>query len=139
MEKIEKYLMAERKGLIPSGVIEYHGIQQFQSKERGIMNPGLIEDGKSQKRYKIYRELPIFYDSEDDNIAEMNKGGIMPFEESVRAHCRYGCFLCPFATKTYYEDLKEKDPETYQRCNELMELGSEEGKRYYYYRKAKIM
>ena len=134
------------KTFIPSGVIEYIGIQKFQSKERGEMNPELHEDAKSQARYKIYSELPIFYESEEFNTELMQEYGIKPFGESVRGYNRYGCYLCPFATKQYYEDLKENDPETYQKCNRLMEIASEkqiqEGKRksrYYYYRKSKIM
>lgn len=127
------------KRFIPSGVIEYMGIQKCQSKERGKMNPERIEDAKSQKRYKIYRKLPIFYDSEEDNLKRMKEAKITPIEESVRGYNRYGCFLCPFAGEKYYRNLKKTDPDTYNRCEELMKLGSKDGKRYYYYPESKIM
>jgi len=144
MFKIETARMFYKK-FIPSGVIELIGIQKFHSKERKEMNPELIESLKSQKRYKIYQEMPLFYETEEYNTEVMKKAGINPYQGlSVRGYNRYGCFLCPFAGKKYYEDLKEKDPETYKRCIELMEIASEkkisEGKpRYYYYRKTKIM
>lgn len=134
------------KTFIPSGVIEYIGIQEFQSKDRKEMNPELKEDAKSQKRYKIYSELPIFYETEEFNTKMLEDAGIKAFGDSIRGYNRYGCFLCPFAGKNYYENLKENDPETYNRCDELMELASEkqiiEGSRksrYYYYPKTKIM
>jgi len=139
MFKIEPVRLFYKK-FVPSGVIEYIGIQKFQSKERGDMNPELKEDGKSQKRYKIYSELPIFYESEEYNTEMMVKANIEPFGNSVRGYNRYGCFLCPFAGTQYYEDLKENDNETYCKCNKLMEIASEgQEKRYYYYRKSKIM
>jgi len=125
------------KNFIPSGVIEYMGMQKFQSKERSDMNPELSEDAKSQKRYKIYSELPIFYESEEDNTKRIEAAGIKPYES--RGYNRYGCYLCPFAGIKYYEQMKVEKPELYERCNKLMQLGSEEGKRYYYYRKTKIM
>lgn len=133
------------KMFVPSGVIEFIGIQKFQSKERKEMNPELTESAKSQKRYKIYQEMPLFYKTEEYNTEVMKNAEVEPYSGlSIRGYNRYGCFLCPFAGKKYYEVLKEKDPETYKRCNELMEIGSEkqkkEGKeRYYYYRKTKIM
>ena len=139
MFKIEPVRLFYKK-FIPSGVIEYLGIQKFQSKERGDMNPELKEDLKSQKRYRIYSELPIFYESEEYNTEIIEKAGIKPFSDGMRGYNRYGCFLCPFAGSQYYEDLKENDTETYCRCNELMEIASEKkGMRYYYYRKSKIM
>ena len=128
------------KTFIPSGVIEYIGIQKFHSKERSEMDPELIEDAKSQKRYKIYREMPIFHESEEYNTEIMEKAKINPYSDSVRGYNRYGCYLCPFAGKEYYEQLKEVDIETYKKCNELMDIASEKtGSRYYYYRKSKIM
>ena len=134
------------KTYITSGVVEYIGIQKFQSKERGDMLPELKEDGKSQKRYKIFSQLPIFYETEEYNTKMIEEANIEPFYNSIRGYNRYGCFLCPFAGKTYYEDLKENDSETYCKCNELMQLASEpqiqsgERKgRYYYYPKTKIM
>jgi 3'-phosphoadenosine 5'-phosphosulfate sulfotransferase (PAPS reductase)/FAD synthetase len=134
------------KKFIPSGVNEYIGIQKFQSKERGQLNPELHEDTKSQVRYKIYSELPIFYETEEDNLKRMENTGIKPFKELIVSSNRYGCFLCPFASEEYYRKLKEKDPETYQYCCELMQIGSQksidEGKReerYYFYIKSKIM
>lgn len=134
------------KNFIPSGVIEYIGIQKFQSKERGKKNPKLHENSKSQVRYKIYSEFPIFYETEEDNLKRMINAGIEPFKELVVSSNRYGCYLCPFATEKYYQELKEKDFETYQYCCKLMEIGSQkdinEGKRegrYYFYPKSKIM
>ena len=134
------------KRFIPSGVIEYIGIQKFQSKERGEMNPKLHEDTKSQVKYRIYSEFPIFYETEEDNLKRMINAGIKPFKELVVSSNRYGCFLCPFASEKYYQKLKENDPNTYQYCCELMAIGSQkdinEGKReerYYFYRKSKIM
>jgi len=143
--KIEPVRLFYKK-FIPSGIIEYIGIQKIHSKERSEMNPELIEDAKSQKRYKIYREMPIFYESEEFNIEIMKEANIRPFNDSVRGYNRYGCFLCPFAGKEYYKQLKETDIKTYNRCNKLMEIGSQkninEGKReerYYFYPKSKIM
>lgn len=134
------------KKFIPSGVNEYIGIQKFQSKERGKLNPELHEDTKSQVRYKIYSELPIFYETEQDNLKRMENAGIKPFKELIVSSNRYGCFLCPFASEKYYQKLKEMDPKTYQYCCELMQIGSQksinEGKReerYYFYKKSKIM
>jgi 3'-phosphoadenosine 5'-phosphosulfate sulfotransferase (PAPS reductase)/FAD synthetase len=134
------------KKFIPSGVNEYIGIQKFQSKERGQLNPELHEDTKSQVRYKIYSELPIFYKTEQDNLKRMRVAGIKPFKELIVSSNRYGCFLCPFASEAYYQKLKTMDPETYQYCCELMQIGSQksidEGKReerYYFYTKSKIM
>jgi len=128
------------KTFIPSGVVEFFGIQKFQSKERAEMNPKTHEDPKSQKKYKIYSALPIFHESEEYNTQIMQEANITPFKDSVRSFNRYGCFLCPFAGKKYYEELRETDPETYNECNRLMELASEnQPERYYYYRKSKIM
>lgn len=129
------------KKFIPSGVIEYIGIQKHQSKERGELNPERIEDPlKSQKRYKIYRELPIFNESENSNTKLMREFNIEPFYKIIRGYNRYGCFLCPFAGEKYYKDLKKNDLSTYNRCVELMKIGSEmSDKRYYYYRKSKII
>lgn len=136
--KIEATMYFYKK-FITSGVIEYMGMQKAQSKERSEMNPDLIEDAKSQKRYKIYRELPIFNETEEDNLKRMKEARIKPFSESVRSFHRYGCYLCPFAGEKYYEELKINDPQIYNRCNELMKLGSKDGSRYYYHRKSKIM
>jgi len=134
------------KKFIPSGVIEYIGIQKFQSKERSEMNPELKEDTKSQVRYKIYNELSIFHETEEDNLKRIINAGIVPFNELMGSSNRYGCFLCPFASENYYKQLKEKDFETYQYCCKLMEIGSQkdiiEGKReerYFFYPKSKIM
>jgi len=128
------------KTFIPSGVIEMQGIQKEQSKERGEMNPNRIEDPKSQKRYKIYRELPVFYETEEENMEEMKKAKIKPIKDSVRSFNRYGCFLCPFAGQQYYKDLKKNDLKTYENCQKLMKCGSKKTqKQYYYYRKSKIM
>ena len=134
------------KKFIPSGIIEFLGIQKFQSKERGEMNPELKEDTKSQVRYKIYREYPIFYETEEDNLKRMRNAEIVSFNELVVSSNRYGCYLCPFASEKYYQELKEKDFETYNKCTELMEIGSQKdinmGKReerYYFYPKSKIM
>jgi len=128
------------KTYIPSGVIEYFGIQKFQSKERSKMTPELKKDPKSQKRYKIYSELPIFYESEEFSTKMMQKAQIHAFKDSVRGYNRYGCFLCPFAGKKYYEELKENDIKTYNECCRLMSIASEkQPERYYYYRKSKVM
>jgi len=76
----------------------------------------------------------------------MGAAGIKPFKELIVSSNRYGCFLCPFASEAYYQKLKTMDPETYQYCCELMQIGSQksidEGKReerYYFYTKSKIM
>ncbi|MHA1724434.1 MAG: hypothetical protein ACTSXH_06280 [Promethearchaeota archaeon] len=73
------------------------------------------------------------------NLERMEQAGIEPFNHSIRSLNRYGCFLCPFAGERYYRKLKIQYPEIYKRCEELMKLGSREGKRYYYYPKSKIM
>ena len=146
MFKIEPARMFYKQ-FIPSGVVELIGIQKFHSKERGEMNPELCEAKKSQKRYKIYQKMPVFYETEEYNTEMMKKAGIEAYSGiTVRGYNRYGCFLCPFAGKEYYEILKEKDPDTYARCNKLMEIASmkqiKEGKRksrYYFYPKTKLM
>jgi hypothetical protein len=123
-----------------SGVIEFQGIQRHQSKTRAEMIPSLVEDPKSQKTFKIFRELPIYEHSEEWNLEIMAKHNIEPFSKSVRSANRYGCFLCPYAGEQYYVDLKANDPETYNECCRLMEIASEnKEERYYYYRKSKIM
>ncbi|HDZ17107.1 hypothetical protein LCGC14_1325770 [marine sediment metagenome] len=137
------------KTFIPSGVINYIGIQKCHSKERSEMNPNLCEDPKSQKRYKIYRKMPLFYHTEEFNLFLMEKAGIEPHYDptmSSRGYNRYGCFLCPYAGEKYYKHLKKTDSKTYSRCEELMYIASERQiqagerkERYYYYRKSKIM
>ena len=148
MFKIEPTLLFY-KTFVPSGVMNYIGIQKCHSKERSEMNPELSEDPKSQKRYKVYREMPLFYETEEFNLEIMKEAGIEPHYDSAmssRGYNRYGCFLCPYAGEKYYEHLKESDNETYCRCENLMHIASEkqlqEGtrkERYYYYRKSKIM
>jgi len=136
--KIEPTLLFY-KTFFKSGVVEFVGIQKFQSKEREKMNPKRVLDKKSQKRFKIYRELPIFYETEKDNLKRIEQAGIEPFNHSIRSLNRYGCFLCPFAGERYYRELKIQCPKIYKRCEELMKLGSRKEKRYYYYPKSKIM
>ncbi|MHA1725368.1 MAG: phosphoadenosine phosphosulfate reductase domain-containing protein [Promethearchaeota archaeon] len=136
--KIETTLLFY-KTFFQSGILEFVGIQKFQSKEREKMNPEKILDKKSQKRFKIYCQLPIFYETEKDNLERMEQTGIESFNHSIRSFNRYGCFLCPFAGERYYRELKIKCPEIYKCCEELMVLGSGNEKRYYYYPKSKIM
>ena len=134
------------KTFIPSGVIEYMGMQSFQSKERAKLIPVLHDDIKSQKRYKIFSSLPIFYESELDSLNRMESFKIKPFGDSIRSFHRYGCFLCPFAGEKYYIDMVNNNPELYNECCKLMEIASEKQikdgsrkERYYFYPKSKIM
>ncbi|MHA1723315.1 MAG: hypothetical protein ACTSYC_06740 [Promethearchaeota archaeon] len=70
------------------------------------MNPKRILDKKSQKCFRIYRELPIFHETEKDSLERMKQAGIEPFNHFIRSFNKYGCFLCPFAGEQYYRELK---------------------------------
>jgi len=111
--KIQARKLFYRK-MIPSGVVEYIGIQAHHTKSRSAMDPRRCRDPKSSQSYTIYREYPIFTLSEQDNLTLMGVNGIPP-SVNYSAFNRHGCFLCPFAGKRYYEQLQQTNSAIYRK------------------------
>jgi len=137
--KIQACKLFYRK-TIPSGVVEYIGIQAHHSKSRSMMNPRRCRDAKSSSTYTIFREYPIFTLSEQDNLTLMRAHGIPP-SINYSSLNRHGCFLCPFAGRKYYEQLQQQNPALFAECQRLMTKGSigRGDPPYYYYPKDRLI
>ena len=128
-----------------NNVIQLLGIAKYQSIERQIMNPNIclhtISDPKGH--FFIYRYHPI-YAINDTPAQTMNRmierfsaelkqqgqQGIAknPYEMehglSIVSETRFGCILCPYKPKSYYERLKEISPVSFWYCRLLELMGS---------------
>ena len=82
----------------------------------------------------------LFNLSEQDNPAVMYAHDIA-LSPNFSDYSRHGCFLCPFAGRKYYEELRQRNPALFAECQRLMAKGSLDwdDPRYHYYPKDRLI
>jgi 3'-phosphoadenosine 5'-phosphosulfate sulfotransferase (PAPS reductase)/FAD synthetase len=137
-------------------IVQLIGINKYHSGKRRIDNPNVTYAPISvpHAHFFIYQFYPIFSETPDDMTRIIRECGVPirrnPFEqkydifyqeefvEVTEKEYRYGCILCPYKGKKYYEDLRDNHPDLYYYCQLLRLLGSarkimKKGAEYHYY------
>ncbi|MBD3194544.1 MAG: hypothetical protein GF317_05770 [Candidatus Lokiarchaeota archaeon] len=149
-DKTGRFITWEKTGedIRINNILQLIGIAKYQSDQRRVMNPNIkLDKVKSlpNSNFFLYQYYPI-YDINHNPVETMNNiiqkyskklksesttgMGIAknPYELeygiSYKKETRFGCFLCPYKTQSYYKTLLSVSPLYYWYCRFLELLGS---------------
>jgi len=125
-------------------VLQYLGIQAFQSPGRASMNPlptpnmmsvpteasWESQRNTNHRLLRVYDTLPVFNLSHEDDIALSNRRGWMRNPNELE-YGRHGCLLCPYASIPFYIQLKRDYPDLFAICKRRVFEGNLRGKSSY--------
>lgn len=117
-------------------VLQYLGIQSYQSTPRAAMNPLPTPSKLSipkaihwdtappgKRILRVFDALPVHKLSFEESVAMIEKAGMLR-DPNVLEFGRHGCLLCPYASIPYFLQLKENYPSLFEICQRRVREGN---------------